>query len=284
MKSTAENPFAFFEWYLKKQIELDLEEFYKNITEELYFNNVDEIDKKTHKVRVLNISHKDNIDSEYLTFSFEGSIKRKLNNETQNSINFLEQEFQKRFSDKKEVKAYADFLRIKIKHIESFNAFKEFHFLNDYLSQIKDTINRYSTEVKLYGFTPSFELLAENEKEQQDKIQKLYESLTESPSLINATKQEFFNAFTGKEVAYGIHWLVIGKNKRVSKPSLFHFVIKLIDENHLSPSIIHDLNKYVLYTFRDNNGEELKNLKQSKSYVSKNPTQKDRIENIISSL
>jgi len=46
MKSTAENPFAFFEWYLKKQIELDLEEFYKNITEELYFNNVDEIDKK----------------------------------------------------------------------------------------------------------------------------------------------------------------------------------------------------------------------------------------------
>jgi len=240
--------------------------------------------RKSHKVRVLNISHKDNIDSEYLTFSFEGSIKRKLNNETQNSINFLEQEFQKRFSDKKEVKAYADFLRIKIKHIESFNAFKEFHFLNDYLSQIKDTINRYSTEVKLYGITPSFELLAENEKEQQDKIQKLYESLTESPSLINATKQEFFNAFTGKEVAYGIHWLVIGKNKRVSKPSLFHFVIKLIDENHLSPSIIHDLNKYVLYTFRDNNGEELKNLKQSKSYVSKNPTQKDRIENIISSL
>jgi hypothetical protein len=44
MKSTAENPFG-------------LIESYKNITDELYFNNVEEIDKKTHKVKWLNVHH-----------------------------------------------------------------------------------------------------------------------------------------------------------------------------------------------------------------------------------
>lgn len=284
MKSTAENPFAFLEWYFEKQIEKDLKEFYINITEELYFNNVDEVDKTTHSVKVLNIHHKDEIDSEYLTFTFESSIKSKLNAEIQNTINLIEQEFQKRFSDKKEVKAYADFLRIKIRHIESFKTIKEFSFLEKYLAQIKDTVNRYSAEVKFYGFTPSFTLLAENEKDQQEKIEKLYNLLIEPPSLINSTKEEFFNAFTGKEVAGGIHWLVIGKSKSISKSSLFYFINELINEKHLSPSIINDLNKYVLFTFRDNSGKELKNLKQSKATISNNPAQKERIDTIISSL
>ena len=45
MKSTAEHPLAFFDWYLENELNNDLKEFYINITEELYFNYTDQIDK-----------------------------------------------------------------------------------------------------------------------------------------------------------------------------------------------------------------------------------------------
>lgn len=80
--------------------------------------------------------------------------------------------------------------------------------------------------------------------------------------MINCTKDDFLNAFSGNEIIHGIEWLVIAKNKKVSKHSLFYFINELINKSHLSKRILNDLSKYVKYTFRDNKGKELENLKQ----------------------
>lgn len=286
MKSTKENPFAFLEWYFKKQIIIDLKKFYSFDDNFLVEDGLIEcinVDKVNHIIEYENIVGVEGLDKTFKD-TFKNHVDKKVLVETAKVVLLIENEFQKKFADKNEVKAYADFLRIKIRHVESFSTLKEFPFLIDYLIEIKDTVNRYSTETKLYGFLPSFKLLAENEGDQQQKIENLFNLLTETPSLIQSSKSEFLKAFSGEEVSEGIHWLVTGKNKGVSKTSLFYFINELINKNHLSRSIINDLNKYVLYTFRDNIGQQLQNLKQSKATVSNNPAQKDRIDTIISSL
>ncbi|PWI29776.1 hypothetical protein DI383_08430 [Flavobacteriaceae bacterium LYZ1037] len=284
MRSTTEHPLAFFDWYLENEIHKDLKEFYINITEELHFNNVDKIDKLNHIVKVLNI-HFDQVKSEYITFSFEGSVKGKLNQEVKQAKEFIELGFQERFSDKKEVKAYADFLRIKLNSFFSNSTCKEFTFLPTYFEQLESLINQYSKQATNYSYTSSFVFIAETPKEQLTQIKTLYKLLNEKPSIINCTKEEFINAFTGNEVDYGINWLITGKNKNfVSKPSLLYFLDELINNDFLSRSIINDLYKFIRYVFRDHKGNELKNLKQSREAMSDNPASKDRIDTIISSL
>lgn len=285
MRSTAEHPLAFFDWYLEDEISKDLKKFYSDITEELHFNNVDEIDKLNHIVKVLNIHELGGVKSEYITFSFEGKIKSKLVKEVKLTKGFIELGFQERFSDKKEVKAYADFLRIKLSSFFNKKIYKEFSFLHSYFEQFNDLVNQYSKQSTNYSYTPSFVLIAESPKEQLTKIKALYELLNEKPSIITCSVEEFINAFTGKEIDEGINWLIRGKNKNhVSKPSLLYFLDKLIDKGALSPNIIYDLYKFIRYVFRDHKGDELKNLKQSREAMSDNPASKDRIDTIISSL
>jgi len=285
MRSTAQHPLAFFDWYLEDEISKDLKKFYFDITEELHFNNVDEIDELNHIVKVLNIHELGGVKSEYITFSFEGKIKSKLVKEVKLTKGFIELGFQERFSDKKEVKAYADFLRIKLSSFFSKKTYKEFSFLHSYFEQFNDLVNQYSKQSTNYSYTPSFILIAESPKEQLTQIKALYELLNEKPSIITCSEEEFINAFTGKQIDEGINWLIRGKNKNyVSKPSLLYFLDKLIDKGALSPNIIHDLYKFIRYVFRDHKGNELKNLKQSREAMSDNPASKDRIDTIISSL
>jgi len=284
MESTLEHPLAFFDWYLNKEIQNELKDFYRTIIEEMYFDNIKEIDKETHTIKVNNVHHKDEIDSDFLTWTFEGSIRIKLNKEINHSLKLIESGFLNRYIKSNEVKAYAEFLRTKINMLLSQEAFQKFPFLQTYFDKIINTINNYSIKPTINHFVYSFNLLVESSSEQTIKIVKLYDLLTISPSLINCTKEEFINAFTGLEVQDGIHWLVKGKSKLTSKGSLFYFVYELINSNHLSRNLINDLNKHVKYVFRDSDGNELKNLKQSKATISNNPSQKDRIDSIISSL
>lgn len=146
MKSTVEHPLAFFDWYLENELNNDLKEFYSHITEELYFDNIDEIDKANHTIKVLNIHHQEEVKSEYITFTFEGHIKLKLKPEIKLTKEFIELGFQKRFANKKEVKAYADFLRIKLSSILSKKASKDFPFLPIYFEQLNNWINLYSKQ------------------------------------------------------------------------------------------------------------------------------------------
>jgi hypothetical protein len=147
MKSTAEHPLAFFDWYIENEIHKDLKEFYVNITEELYFNNSDVIDEEKHLIKVLDIQNLGEGKSKYITFSFEGFIKAKLKQEIKQTKAFLELGFQERFSDKKEVKAYADFLRIKLSSFNSNRAYKVFPFLASYFDEIESLVHEYSKQV-----------------------------------------------------------------------------------------------------------------------------------------
>ncbi|MDW5289158.1 hypothetical protein [Formosa sp. PL04] len=97
MSCTAENPLAFFDWYLETEIYKDLKEFYTNISEEHYFNNIDKTDKVNRTIRVLNIYDLGEGDSEYITFSFEGSVKSILLEEVKRSEALVELGFQERF-------------------------------------------------------------------------------------------------------------------------------------------------------------------------------------------
>ena len=246
MRSTAELPLAFFDWYLENEINNDLKEFYSHITEKLYFDNINEIDKVNHTIKVLNIHHQEEVKSEYITSTFEGHIKLKLKPEIKLTKEFIELGFQKRFADKKEVKAYADFLRIKLNSILSKKTSKDFPFLPSYFEQLDNLINQYSKQPTNYSYTPSFVFIAETPKEQLSKIKALYKHLNEKPSIITCSKEDFINAFTGNEIDEGINWLITGKNKNyVSKPSLLYFLDELINQGFLSRNIVLDLYKYI---------------------------------------
>lgn len=285
MESTSNSPLAFFDNYLQKEIYDNLKNFY-NLKDNFLVQDgllTAEFDKENHIIIFTNIGMVDKLPNTFKK-DFNTSIKSRLDAELTKAILFIEQGFEKRFSEKKEVRAYQEFLKIKVNSISKNKAIEDFLFLNDYLEKINKVIGNYSIQTTNYQFTPSFNLLAENEEEQTILIDKLYLMLTETPSMINSNKEEFINAFTGKEVAKGIDWLVKGKNKSISKVSLFYLINELINQDFLSRSILNDLNKYIRYVFRDDKGSELKNLKQSKATFSKSLTAKERIDTIISSL
>ena len=144
MKSTLEHPLAFFDWYLENEISNDLKEFYSHITEELYFNSIEAIDKVNHTIKALNIHHQDKVKSEHIILTFEGHIKLKLKPEIKLTKEFIELGFQNRFSDKKEVKAYADFLRIKLSSIYNKKVCRDFPFLPLCFEQLDSLVNQYS--------------------------------------------------------------------------------------------------------------------------------------------
>ena len=147
MKSTAELPLAFFDWYLENEIHKDLKEFYTHITEELYFNNIVKVDKVIHLVKVHNIYDLGEGSSEFITFTFELDIKSKLKQQIKQTKAFVELGFQERFSNKKEVEAYANFLRIKLSSYNSNKAYKDFPFLASYFNEIESLVNEYSKQV-----------------------------------------------------------------------------------------------------------------------------------------
>lgn len=49
-------------------------------------------------------------------------------------------------------------------------------------------------------------MIAESKEKQILKIEKLYTFLSSTPAFIDATKEEFYNAFTGQEIKEGIKW------------------------------------------------------------------------------
>ncbi len=277
MQSTQEHPFKFFDWYLKEEIKKDLDNFYSNaISEEL---NIYSINKEKHIIEILNS------ESQVEYYSFENSIKNKINSQVQKTKDFIELGFEKRFSNKKEVKGYAEFLKAKINQFLYFKNIKEFSFLENSLKEISQFIDYYLKPANInFQHNYSFNIISESPEKQVIIIEKLYTLLTENPPLIQCNKSDFINSLTGREVKNGIYWLIVGKNKFVSKTSLFYFIEELVKKKYLKSSIITDLSKYIEYVFRDNNGDKFINLKQSKSTVSKNVTSKDKIDLIISSI
>lgn len=84
-----------------------------------------------------------------------------------------------------------------------------------------------------------------------------------------------------------IKWIIFGKNKVTSKSSLFHFIELLISYKFLSMDEYDSssmLYSKLINMFVDCNGNDLKNLKQSKAQRSQNPIEDERLRSIILSI
>lgn len=129
----------------------------------------------------------------------------------------------------------------------------------------------------------SFDWYGKDKEENLLQIKKLLELLTKSPPLIDCTEQEFINAFTNQPVKSGIKWLVTGPSKQISKRSLFYLIDLLVNKELLDfqPS---EYNSKIEYVFRDQFGNGIKNIRQSKVRDTSKPALKDRIDDIIDEL
>lgn len=149
----------------------------------------------------------------------------------------------------------------------------------DKLKNFKDfSLNKNNLLVNSYTW------YGNDDEENLLQIKKLFELLTKSPSLIECSENDFFNAFTNNPVESGIKWLVKGKNGHISKPSLFYLIDLLIEKELLEDFNNVEYNSKVEYVFRDSNGEKIKNIRQSKSSRTSNPEMSERIESIIDDL
>ncbi|WP_407476203.1 hypothetical protein [Elizabethkingia anophelis] len=116
-------------------------------------------------------------------------------------------------------------------------------------------------------------------------LKKLYTMLSEEPKIIDCSEETFIKAFSLSEVEDGIKWCAIGKNGQYSKQSLIQFISHLMSHQLiLNKETEHLFNKALKYVFRDNKGEQIKNLSISKSNSSHRPTGWGRIENILNNL
>lgn len=279
MESTLENPVAFFDYYLKKAIYKDWNNYSSGIVKNVFNSPFDEIDKQQKILKVYNSDT-----NEYVLYSFENHLKVIITDEIQKSKHFIELGFQHRFSNTNEINGYAEFLKIKIQELAKLQAFVDFNFMNSIIEEIEALIHQYSLDKSVGHTFYSFNLLVNEGEDQNIKIDALFGLLSDSPPIIKSTKADFQKAFSGKEIANKIHWLVEGKNKLTSKVSLFYFIDELIRNKLISNNVRSDLNKYIQSIFCDSKGDDLRNLKQSKSTYSKNPSSKDRLDSIISNL
>lgn len=143
-------------------------------------------------------------------------------------------------------------------------------------------ITNYATPVITNYSSLSFKWDLLNPDDVESELSRLYELLTANPPLIECDKQDFINGFSQREVVAGINWMVMAKNKTCSKSSLFYLLSQLIEKSDLMDEP-DDFNKKIEYVFRDNLRQRFSNIKQSKSQMSDNPAQKERIDEIIES-
>lgn len=287
METSEKLPFKSLEEYLKSGIYIDLKHFKGAYLNEEFGPRLIDVDEENYIIKYLRDSYKEGED-EYTKSSFEEFIRFKLQGEIRKLLDLIEIGFIEKFSDEKEILGYANFLELKLNQIKNLDSYEKFDFLKEYIEKVQNQINFYISEhpkeKNIHTFNYSFNIIAKSQDEQKLKIHKLYNLLIEKPSLINSTQDEFYNAFSRRIVTEGVNWLILGKNKLTSKTSLFYFLNKLIDEKLIEPQVINDLNKYVRYVFRDKNGYQLKNLKQSKATVVAKTSEKERLDNIISSI
>lgn len=176
--------------------------------------------------------------------------------------------------------------------------YNTYPFVKEIICKIDEYINEYSTDsstkevlnisdsstVAIPVITNysalSFKWDLLNPDDIENELSRLYELLTENPPLIFCDKQDFINGFSQREVIAGVNWMVMSKNRTCSKSSLIYLLLQLIENCDLMDEP-NDFNKKVEYVFRDNLGQTLSNIKQSKSQLSDNPAQKERIDEII---
>lgn len=122
------------------------------------------------------------------------------------------------------------------------------------------------------------------------QLEFLHKQLIENSFISPDTLQDLVKgAFSGYKIIkpLNIKWIVKGKNKAVSKPSLFYFIDLLVRNQFIqvkSNSILYDKLKII---FVDHTGSPLKNLRQSNqsnlNRVNK-PSEAEKLDQIVSSI
>lgn len=288
-------PFKQLENFFYEEIDNKLAKFYFSFKLEHFHQRVKFIDKKQHLVQFLKDSYEVG-ELEYETICFEDEIKDTILNHIQIGIDLITSKLFTNFSEKQNLIGLISYYQADINRVFNYQIVEKYPFLTKYRTQILERLSFYtqikedSHDVEKHDSPNlSLMLLAESEDERIEKIEKLYSLLIESPAMIECSKEEFQNAFTNKPINTGIKWLVKNtkNSKSISKPSLVYFLNKLAKKKHLDvKNYLPFENKYIITIFREEDGSKIdsKRLSSAKYQMSQNPSLKDRIDEIISSL
>jgi len=179
---------------------------------------------------------------------------------------------------KREFKSFSKLIILKAltditSHIEkNYNYFSDYSFTNSFQVDVKDFCKdsymwkSIDGEVRIYT------------------LKKLYKLLTEEPKIIDCSEEEFIKAFSQSKITDGIKWCVLGKNKDYSKQSLLAFIEYLSANNYIEAKSKIDFNKAIIYVFRNHKGEIIKNISISKSATTNQPTEWERIKEILNKI
>lgn len=181
-------------------------------------------------------------------------------------------------------KTYYPFLDLQKKELNSLisetqNKYIDYPFIGNKLQELLNFIDKYVVG-DVRGTHNSYCL---NPEIDQNKLQTLF-NLLKNISIIDSSENEFINAFTSREVKYGIKWLDKAKSGDLNKQSIFYLIEKLIDQKIILVVANNNYNKKIEYVFRDHDGNPLKYIRQSKRTFFESNYNNDIIDDIIGSL
>lgn len=181
-------------------------------------------------------------------------------------------------------KTYYPFLDLQRKIIHSLisqaqNIYIDYPFIANKLHDLLNLVEKYEVghNKKKYN---SYSL---NPEIAPDKLQTLFNFLKIN-FLIDCSENEFINAFTNREVRYGIKWLDKSKSGHFNKQSIFYLIEELIKSRIILDVSTSLYNKKIEYVFRDQDGNLIKYISQSKNTFLESNYTNDIIDNIISNL
>jgi len=219
---------------------------------------------------------------------FRGHLLQKMINDFLEQYHLL---IYSNINDDKINQKYKNYYLKTVEEIFNDKILSEFSFLSEYKGYLQNEIEKHVDVLT----SPSLD--CKNKKSIRNplfanfpvpKIKRLYHLLTES-AFIEADEEEFVNAFSGKEITTGIKWLVTGKNKDISKPSLFYFINQLAEKGFIN-NRDKDIKvlKQIVSLFRDKKNNHFDPQRLSTAISNYNPkaaiSRKAKIDNIISQL
>jgi hypothetical protein len=282
---------------------------YQNITPLLYFQNLLEEDKSTHLIKEFITDFVENsgeinfeIDYSKGVITYYGCYSDDKGNQLEgdyitSDFNLFFEAFVQKQCEKSKYqiqtiihdlafngKTYYPFLDLQKKILHSLieqaqKIYCEYPFINSKLYELNNFIETFEAGTLIIG-NNSYCLSPEITLE---KLHLLF-TLLKNNSIIDSLENEFINAFTNKEVKYGIKWLDKARSGELNKQSIFYLIEKLINNKIILDVSNSDYNKKIEYVFRDRMGNILNNVRQSKSTFLNSNYQNEIIDNIISSL
>ncbi|MBR9855873.1 MAG: hypothetical protein GYB37_15060 [Algicola sp.] len=176
MESTLQAPYAFFEYFFN----VTLYEECERSKEDEELNEYKYKDFYTTLTDYIGVPHTQEL------------IKSK---------NFVEQNISNKLADSNELGQYLIFLKTKLSIFSETRAYQDFEFVRRYTKDLQEHLGKYGSTIPKATIATnselSFLLLGTNDDNVNSKVEKLFSQFVEHPPLIDCSKEEFTNAFTG---------------------------------------------------------------------------------------